>query len=142
MTRDGRDAGAAESAAEFATGRHRKLRAPREDRGVLIDPAWGALPKTVARNVSSRGDWSFEAAGESIAAFAASARAEFVAEALAYTRTYRDVTASPPAPLLLAGHQPEMFHPGVWAKNFALSGLASATGATAVSRAVACVPPS
>ena len=138
MTRDGRDAGAAESAAEFATGRHRKLRAPREDRGVLIDPAWGALPKIVARNVSSRGDWSFEAAGESIATFAASARAEFVAEALAYTQTYRNVRVEAPLPadfrlpLLLAGHQPELFHPGVLAKNFALSGLASATGATAV----------
>jgi hypothetical protein len=24
----------------------------------------------------------------------------------------------------MAGHQPELFHPGVWAKNFALSGLA------------------
>ena len=28
------------------------------------------------------------------------------------------------APLLLTGHQPEMFHPGVWVKNFALNGLA------------------
>ncbi len=133
MTRDGRDAGAAESAAEFATGRHRKLRAPREDRGVLIDPAWQTLPDVIARNVAQREGWDFRLAGESIAAFAAAARAEFVAEALAYTQAYRDATA--PANhcrLLLAGHQPELFHPGVWAKNFALSGLASATGATAV----------
>ncbi|MHB1423377.1 MAG: hypothetical protein ACYC3I_09340 [Gemmataceae bacterium] len=27
-------------------------------------------------------------------------------------------------PLLVAGHQPELFHPGVWVKNFALHGLA------------------
>ncbi len=27
-------------------------------------------------------------------------------------------------PLLVSGHQPELFHPGVWAKNFALAGLA------------------
>ena len=26
--------------------------------------------------------------------------------------------------LLMAGHQPELFHPGVWVKNFALNGLA------------------
>jgi hypothetical protein len=27
-------------------------------------------------------------------------------------------------PLFLAGHQPSLFHPGVWVKNFALAGLA------------------
>src|SRR5262249_23682135 len=29
-----------------------------------------------------------------------------------------------PDTLLVAGHQPELFHPGVWVKNFALAGLA------------------
>jgi hypothetical protein len=28
------------------------------------------------------------------------------------------------APIIAAGHQPELFHPGVWVKNFALHGLA------------------
>jgi hypothetical protein len=32
------------------------------------------------------------------------------------------------AGLILAGHQPELFHPGVWVKNFALCGLARAHG--------------
>jgi hypothetical protein len=32
--------------------------------------------------------------------------------------------------LLIAGHQPELFHPGVWVKNFALVGLARRLGAT------------
>jgi hypothetical protein len=32
--------------------------------------------------------------------------------------------------LLMAGHQPELFHPGVWVKNFALCGLARAHGVT------------
>ncbi len=30
--------------------------------------------------------------------------------------------------LVLAGHQPELFHPGVWVKNFALHGLGQAHG--------------
>ncbi len=34
------------------------------------------------------------------------------------------------AALFLAGHQPDLFHPGVWIKNFALNGLAKAHGAT------------
>ena len=32
--------------------------------------------------------------------------------------------------LILAGHQPELFHPGVWVKNFALNGLARKHGLT------------
>ncbi len=32
--------------------------------------------------------------------------------------------------LLLAGHQPELFHPGAWVKHFALNGLARRHGAT------------
>jgi hypothetical protein len=31
---------------------------------------------------------------------------------------------TPDAPLILAGHQPELSHPGVWVKHFALNGLA------------------
>jgi hypothetical protein len=38
--------------------------------------------------------------------------------------------------LLVAGHQPELFHPGVWAKNFALCGLARAHGGTALNLVV------
>jgi hypothetical protein len=32
--------------------------------------------------------------------------------------------------ILMAGHQPDLFHPGVWVKNFALNGLAKAHRAT------------
>jgi hypothetical protein len=34
--------------------------------------------------------------------------------------------------LIMAGHQPELFHPGVWVKNFAIAGLAANDGSTAV----------
>ena len=34
--------------------------------------------------------------------------------------------------LLMAGHQPELFHPGVWVKNFALNGLARRHGLTPI----------
>jgi hypothetical protein len=140
-----------------AAGR-RKLRAPREDGGVLIDPAWPQLPATVAANVAERTGWKFSLAGETIERFADSARVELVSSATAYTREYRDVDLSaaagrsrrqapglieettalhsplpiPHSPLVLAGHQPELFHPGVWAKNFALSGLAKAIEGTAI----------
>ncbi len=35
-------------------------------------------------------------------------------------------------PLVVDGHQPELFHPGVWAKNFAISRLATAAGGVAL----------
>ena len=38
--------------------------------------------------------------------------------------------------IVMAGHQPELFHPGVWVKNFALQGLARATGAIALNLVV------
>jgi hypothetical protein len=37
---------------------------------------------------------------------------------------------------LMAGHQPELFHPGVWVKNFALQGLARRHGLTPINLVV------
>ena len=39
---------------------------------------------------------------------------------------------SPSPPLILAGHQPELFHPGVWIKNFAIARVARQQGAAAL----------
>src|SRR5262249_3806976 len=41
-----------------------------------------------------------------------------------------------PDSLVVAGHQPELFHPGVWVKNFALAGMARRHGVTAVNLVV------
>ena len=61
-------------------------------------------------------------------------RREAVREILGEARAYHNA-AGEPVPettadsLIVAGHQPELFHPGVWLKNFALNRLAAATGA-------------
>jgi hypothetical protein len=54
--------------------------------------------------------------------------------ALAAAREYlkqcgEPVPEGPEGSILMAGHQPDLFHPGVWVKNFALHGLAKAHGA-------------
>jgi hypothetical protein len=53
------------------------------------------------------------------------ARSELIKAALSYTLTYRDVSALPDINretlFILSGHQPELFHPGVWYKNAVLS---------------------
>jgi hypothetical protein len=56
-------------------------------------------------------------------------------ESLAAAKDYLTQAGEPVPPvnstsLLLAGHQPDLFHPGVWIKNFALCGLAKSFGAT------------
>ena len=61
--------------------------------------------------------------------------AELLRAALHYSAQYRDVgaiLADPAAPVLVAGHQPQLFHPGVWYKNFLLSALAGRHAGTAV----------
>ncbi len=44
------------------------------------------------------------------------------------TRPTGNPSPEPDAPLILAGHQPELAHPGVWVKHFALNGLARRVG--------------
>jgi hypothetical protein len=116
------------------TCKSRPLRAPSEDGGVLIEPDPARCGELLAHNRSlqARHD-ECELGGRSLSKLRAEARAALLADARAYTAAYRDVP--PPASgdtLLLAGHQPELFHPGVWAKNFVLSGLAQRFGGTAV----------
>ena len=52
------------------------------------------------------------------------ARAEIVELAASYSGGYLDVgQAIDPDTIVMAGHQPGLFHPGVWYKNFVLSNL-------------------
>ncbi len=113
--------------------RFRAYRAPRADGQVLIDPPL-EQPQEVLRAAEERvAAWDIELCGQSIHAWRREGRRSVVAAAYRYTSTYRDVTmgAGPPQPdrpLLMAGHQPELFHPGVWFKNFELSRLARRLG--------------
>lgn len=58
---------------------------------------------------------------------ASEARAEFLAVARAYHASFGQQVPSPRdagAPWIASGHQPELFHAGVWAKNLAVARLA------------------
>lgn len=118
---------------------HRRLRAPRENGGRLIDPPLDAVSDIVAQNAASTAESDYDVQGRMLAQLAAQARAELVEAAWRYTTTYRDA-ARPNLQTLqrvfVAGHQPQLFHPGVWFKNFALSALAQQHGAVAVNLAI------
>ena len=113
--------------------RGRRLSAPRADGGVLIDPDWSAIRELIDRNRAAAANHdSVVIAGESLAWLAEKARSGLLREAFHYTSQYRNASQPASDRILLAGHQPELFHVGVWMKNFVLAGLARETGATAV----------
>lgn len=116
---------------------YRPLRAPEGDRTVFLHPPPALIPSVVHRNIADKsaslpvpalpfdGEWLVKTRGE------------FVRSALAWTGTYSDTSwadrlseqaAFGRVPLLLAGHQTEMFHPGVWFKNAVLSAAARSVG--------------
>ncbi|MBI2823824.1 MAG: hypothetical protein HYX69_03925 [Planctomycetia bacterium] len=112
---------------------YRRLRAPREHGGVLIEPPLAALPPLVAAAHDRRNACDYNVQGRPLSDLAVRGRTELVELARRYTSAYRaaDVPSSFDR-VLVAGHQPELFHPGVWFKNFALSRLAREHGAVAV----------
>ena len=77
---------------------------------------------------ASMGDW-----GEDLQELRDLARSEALKAATAYTSQYRDVDpASCGKAIVGSGHQPQLFHPGVWFKNFALHSVAKQLQATAL----------
>lgn len=117
----------------------RTLRAPQQDGQTLIDPSLDALPEAVNTNRQQLAALVYDMQGRSLAALKADARQGLLRAATTYTAQYRDVPAglargqcTADRPLILSGHQPQLFHPGVWYKNFVLGDLACRLGGAAV----------
>ncbi|NLX99253.1 MAG: hypothetical protein GXY83_24210 [Rhodopirellula sp.] len=114
---------------------YRRLRAPREDGAALVDPPFAEVSDLVEHNRRKRQKHEYDFQGRSLTDLAAAAREELLAAAWDYTSAYRNVERTPyhaSQPVFLAGHQPQLFHPGVWFKNFALGCLARRHRAQAV----------
>ena len=109
------------------------LKVPREDRATLAVPPLADLPALAAANAAGFDD-SLDIQGRPLGTLREWTRGETLAAAVRYTRgiggTVTD--ADPHAPLVVGGHQPELFHPGVWAKNFALGRTARELGGVAL----------
>jgi hypothetical protein len=112
----------------------RDYRAPRQHGESFVEPAFDeALPVLEANRQLLSGHAIFESLRER-------ARRQLIEDAMRYTSVYRNtdwldgesVEAIAQRPILMAGHQPALFHPGVWFKNFALSHVAQQTGSVAV----------
>lgn len=106
-----------------AAPQYRHYRAPRTDNTALVEPPLAELstsPPCLGTDV--------DFFGTSLTELRQQARRDLLAAAVEYTSAYRHVPqlASSEPPLLLTGHQAELFHPGVWFKNFMLDRLAAA----------------
>lgn len=110
------------------------LRAPQNSGEILVAPPASHLGELLASSRAIRDRWDYDVQGIPLARLAQRARRQVVEAAARYTRQYAasHVDEMPPfdprAPILFAGHQPELFHPGVWLKNFALGRWAAEHG--------------
>ena len=113
---------------------YKPIRAPRGHGQTLVEPPWDSAPALVAQNRLMAVRECYQVQGRSLCQLRAEARSHLIQAARRHTRAYRDVAADDEAggPLLVAGHQPQLFHPGVWFKNFALSALARQLGGRAI----------
>ncbi len=102
-----------------------RLKAPRDDGAVLAYPPLDDAGALLVANAQRLASSALQLQGRALADLRALARREVVAAARAYLHEAGEpVPEFPGEQWLLAGHQPELFHPGVWLKNFALQGLA------------------
>ncbi len=142
----------------------RHYAAPRRHGTALIDPPLASMGQLIEDNLHIANDWDVQIAGRPIAELRKRAKGELLVAAIQHTEAYREVpaawkrtaatwlAAAPPQSasehcsagqlsgtfpeFILAGHQPELFHPGVWFKNFALSAIARQRGAVAINLVV------
>jgi hypothetical protein len=107
-----------------------RLRAPAETGAVLAHPPLKEIGACVESNRSLFSSPKLQLGNLPLAELRRAAIGELVAAARSYL-----IEAGEPAPdisvdsLFAAGHQPELFHPGVWLKNYALNAIACRHGA-------------
>ena len=102
-----------------------RLRAPQEHGKALQSPALSEAPAVWIENSRRLEHGSLSPWGEDLRELRSLAQREVVEAATQYTRQYRNVNLDDREwdQVVVAGHQPQLFHPGVWYKNFVLDQL-------------------
>ncbi|MEQ1825054.1 MAG: hypothetical protein ABL921_03885 [Pirellula sp.] len=105
----------------------RSFKVSREDNHFLCWPAAGTVPQLLSQNQAILSERALPAW---IAELRQNARIDAIQSAQTFTAAYTDRIPSQAAlhqnlQLIVSGHQPELFHPGVWFKNFLISKLAA-----------------
>ncbi len=109
------------------------LRAPHDDGGVLVVPPASQLDELLRANLAARRTWNAEIHGRSLGQLSQQARQELLVAAAEYSGSCGAAQApQAPSAVFATGHQPALFHPGVWAKNFAVGNWAARRSAAAI----------
>lgn len=111
------------------------VRAPSHDGGLLQRPPLRDAPALVAANHRGLASWTYDFQGRDAQVVRDLARRQTLQAAAEYHAQYGLSTAGfldDPSRVVMTGHQPELYHPGVWVKNFALAGIANASHAQAL----------
>ena len=123
-----------------ATLEYRRLMAPRHDRQTFHDPPAANIRSIWSRNLERISRYDFCLYGHGFQSLRNSAKRQFLAAARDYTSNVlnADVNADTDTHLgiVVGGHQPELFHAGVWYKNFFINQLAKSLGAIPVNLVV------
>jgi hypothetical protein len=109
---------------------------------IVPSPGTGSIEALVDNNRLVRTALDLRIGDLRLHELVAATRREVLMVAAEYTGSYRDVTR--PAdmadwiarPVIMGGHQPDLFHPGVWLKNAVLDAYARQVGGTAVNLVV------
>jgi hypothetical protein len=121
---------------------------PESSGGRLIDPpvapslGSGSIEALVDNNRLLRAALDARIGDMRLWELVAATRREVLMVAAEYTGHYRDVTRPADVadwiarPIIMGGHQPDLFHPGVWLKNSALDAYARQVGGTALNLVV------
>ena len=124
----------------------RTHRAPDVSGERLIDPpvrsaaddSGGSIEALVDNNRLLRAAFDTRIGDLKLWELVAATRREVLTVAAEYTRSYRDIVRPDnmaewiARPIIMGGHQPDLFHPGVWLKNSALDAYARQVGGTAL----------
>jgi len=108
---------------------------PQKSGQVLCIPPAREFPSLARRNAARLAGADLAVAGMSLAEVRARARAEILSSAARFVRTLGVAVDVPPAsaPLLVTGHQPFLFHPGIWLKHLLVDRVAREYGCAALS---------
>lgn len=113
------------------------IRAPRQNGVVVANPPLHQFADLFAGNVRLGHQSRPALLGRDWQELSQSARTAAVALARRYLGSaVPPANSSLPLRIVMAGHQPEIFHPGVWLKNFALGQLARASEAISLNLVV------
>ncbi len=96
-----------------------------------IEHRWANGKRQVSAEAFEQSLSSIDCCGANLSRIRRDARREAIALAMDYTSRYKDIdprvvhaARDSETPLFLTGHQPELYHAGVWFKSFLLSHLA------------------